>query len=106
MAAALLQEPVFSGKIRKIRIQRGIRTTYEDFAGFQAKWKICVLVTRVDGTRGWKKCDKLMAIFLKKWKKPVLKPFKKLTAIAVLESYEEVKALVEVGSQIIAPGEL
>lgn len=65
-----------------------------------------MLVTRLNESRKWDDWERLMAIFLKRWSKPTLKPLENLTAMVFLESYDKVNTLVEVGSQLITPGEL
>lgn len=43
-----------------------------------------------------------MAIFLKKWKKPTLRPLEMFPIVAIMESMEEVDLLVKDGIPIIA----
>lgn len=65
-----------------------------------------MVVTRLIKAFEWNECERLMAIFLKKWIKPTLRPLQSLSAVAFLESVNEVKPFVKIGNQIIVPLEV
>lgn len=90
--------PEFSRVIIGLGVNRGIHTVYEDLGRFKEDWNKAVIVTRFDASMQWGECERLMAIFLKKWRKPILRPLETFSAVAVMESREEVDLLVKDGS--------
>lgn len=82
-------------------VNRTIKTMYKDWCGFQEKWRKAVIITRLGGCILWAVCRRLMAIFLKKWKKPTICPLGPLSGLAFMESSEELDLLVVEGSSIM-----
>lgn len=57
-------------------------------------------VTRLNFNTKWDECERLIAVFLKRWMKPVVRLLGLLSGMAVLESSKEVDMLVTEGTKI------